>query len=104
MKKEADEMSGNLVIIAVFALYLAVGFAVRGVLRSRGRRRTAERCAEVRRRALVRFEAGMAAGHPEQPGPPSVFEQAWNDDFYDFVRAQLSDVDVHGTNQSGDQG
>jgi hypothetical protein len=86
-------MADGIKAAALFATIAVVVVAI-AWKRSREQRAEVERAAILRHRAIVRARAGMPAGHPEQIGPPTVFEQAWNDDFYDYVRAQLADIQV----------
>lgn len=82
-------------------LWVAVLVLLAAWMRSRRRRRTVERMAVVRRQTLARFYAGIAARHPEQPGPAGRLELARHGGFYDFVRDQLADAD--SSNESREQ-
>ena len=89
MRGDGD-LAGNLLLVGLFVVILAVGFAAAGVRRSGKPRRTVERQATVRRQARARAGAGMPPGHPETPGPPGRLEQAAHAELYGYVAGLLA--------------
>lgn len=80
------------------AVFLTIAVVVVWVAgrRSREQAETARRQARVRAEALARSDAGMPAGHPENPMPPGPVEQLMDGAVHAFIAAQLADIEVTG--------